>query len=403
MKSYLIWFVMVMKMFRQAWIVFFKELKCIIRDKKTFIVSLLLPLMLVPTMLTIIDFSMKNMMQNQISGSINIGISHKENSFHDFLVAQGNVNIVDVSNPRQALNSEKIAAYITVSDDIDQKVLKREQFQIDVQYSESSSLSSTMSKTLVDTYKDAYQYYAPYVENEEDLAILRTIKLQSEADAAANAGQFDMSSLLFNMLVPLMLIMYCFFGSVGTATELSAGEKEKGTLEPLLSTGANRTSIIIGKLLATTAMGVISGICTVLGLWGYLLISSSSNTLNLSSIEMIVLLLVTFFTAMFFAAINLTIGVYAKSYKEAQTYSLPLSLICIIPTSFTYTLDLSSIGLTHLCVPVLNIVCIIKEIFARALNIGHLSIVLGWLIVYVAIAFFVTSKLFKKESVVFRV
>ncbi len=392
---------MVMKMFKQVWIVFFKELKCIIRDRKTFIVSLLLPLMLVPTMLTIIDFSMKNMMQNQISGSINIGINNKENSFHDFLVVQGNVNIVDAPNPRQDLNSEKIAAYITVSDDIDQQVLQNEPFQIDVQYSESSSLSSTMSKALVENYKDAYQYYASYVENEEDFDTLKALKLQSEVEPSA--GQFDMGSLLFNMLVPMMLILYCFFGSVGTATELSAGEKEKGTLEPLLSTGANRTSIIIGKLLATTAMGVVSGVCTVLGLWGYLMVSSSSNTVHLSSFEMVALLIVTFFVAMFFASINLTIGVYAKSYKEAQTYTMPVSLLCLIPTSFTYTLDLSSIGLTHLCVPVLNIVCIIKEIFARALDFGHLAIVLSWLIVYVAVAFFVTSRLFKKESIVFRV
>ena len=117
---------------------------------------------------------------------------------------------------------------------------------------------------------------------------------------------------------------------------------------------------------------------------------------------MLTLLVITLFTAMLFAAINLTIGVYSKSYKEAQTYFTPVIVISLVPTLFAYNMDLANISLPYLSVPILNVVCIIKEVFGSAVNFAHLGIVLGWMIVYIAIALFMMQRLFKKEDVLFR-
>jgi sodium transport system permease protein len=205
------------------------------------------------------------------------------------------------------------------------------------------------------------------------------------------------------MLVPMMLIMYCCIGSASIACDITVGEKERGTLESLLSTGANRMAIVIGKLWATTAVGVTSGICTVLGLWGYIFISSSNSPIKLTGLELFLVFLLIFLTAMFFAAINLTIGIFSKSFKEAQVYMIPISMFSIIPSYLTNSMSLNSIGLTYFCIPVLNIVCAIKEIFAGILNFAHLGIVFAWLIFYIILAFFATIKIFKKETVLFRI
>lgn len=388
-------------MFKQSMIVFLKELKCIIRDKKTFIFGLLLPLILVPSMLFIIDFSVKNM-QGQVADNVNIAMNNKQNSFYSFCSVQDKLTVIDVQDPQKALDSGEISAYITIDENIDKKIVKKESFDLDIKYN-NSSINSMMARPIVTEYEADYRYLVTnYVfKSEEELNRLIAVKVELQQDS--QALNINTGSLYFNMLVPMMLILYCCMGSVGTAAELSAGEKERGTLEPLLSTCADRTGIIIGKLLATTAMGVISGLFTVLGLWIYLIVSSSVNSVNVSPLGMITLLIMTVFVAMFFASVNLTIGVYSRSFKEAQTYLMPVSIICLIPTFFTYTLDVSQIRTLDLCIPIFNVICIIKEIFAGVINTGHISIVLGWLIVYISIAFLITSKLFKRESIVFRV
>ncbi len=390
-----------MKMFKQAMVVFFKELKCIMRDKRTFIFGLLLPLLLVPGMLFIIDFSVKNM-QGQVADNVNIAVNNKQNSFYSFISVQDKVTVIDVKDPQKALDSGEISAYITIGNNIDEKIVKREAFDLDIKYNDSS-INSMMARPIVVEYESDYRYLVTnYIfkdVNELNQAIAIKIPLQQNAGAL----NIDTSSLYFSMLVPMMLILYCCMGSAGTAAELSAGEKEHGTLEPLLSTCADRTSIIIGKLLATTVMSVISGLFTIVGLWGYLLISSSTDAINISIWGMLELLDITLFTAMFFASINLLIGVYARTFKEAQTYLMPVSIICLVPTFFTYTLDISRIGTLDLCIPIFNVICIIKELFAGIVNFGHLAIVFGWLIVYISIAFSITLKLFKRESIVFRI
>ncbi len=397
----LIWFVMVMKMFRQALIIFLKELKCIIRDKKTFIFGLLLPLMLVPSMLFIVDFSTKNM-QGQVMENVNVAMDNKDNSLYNFLNAQDVITVVDVDNFQKALDSGAISAYIKVSKDIDEKVIKKENFDLEVKYNESS-INSMMALSTVSQYENAYRYLIANYDFKTVDNLRESIAIKIDLSQIDDVPKIDTSSLYFSMLVPMMLILYCCMGSSGTAADVSAGEKERGTLEPLLSTGASRSSIVIGKLLATTLMGVVSGLFTVLGLWGYLLISSSSNMPNISAFDMIALILVTVFISMFFAALNLMIGVYSKSYKEAQTYLMPVSLMCSVPTFFTYALDVSHIGLLELCIPVLNMICIVKEILSGAVNIIHLGIVILWLLLYVCISLLITLRMFKKESVVFRI
>ena len=397
-------------MFKQMWIVFSKELKCIFRDKKTFIISLIIPFLLLPSMLFIVNFAMK-IFQNQAIEDIRIGVSSKDNSFFSFINAQSGITVVDVEDVDKDLSSGKIYSYIIVDEDIDNKILNNQDFNIDIREGEDASINSIMTSSMISVYVNVFKNDIimgimgdGLAKNSEELkSILSEFDVSEYVKDMINRQKksIDLNSLYFNMLMPMMLVMYCCLGSASTASDLSAGEKERGTIEPLLSTGANRTAIIIGKLLATTVVGMLIGMSTTLGLWGYLIISSS-NSVHLSVIEMLAFLIITLFTAMFFAAINLTIGVYSRSYKEAQTYFTPVLVICLAPSVFTYAMDVRNISFMHLSVPVLNIVCIIKEIFAGVINFIHLGIVLSWLLVYVGIAFLVMQRMFKKEEVLFR-
>ena len=397
-----VFFRVVKSMFKQAIAVFIKEMKCILRDKRTFIFGLLLPLILVPTMLLIGDFSISGLQKNGIDHAT-IAMNDKNNSFYSFLSEQDSITIVDVKNYQKSLDSGEISAYIIVDKDLDEKIIKHENFDLDIKYGESS-INSVSTLPIIKQYESTYRYLAERCTLDNTDTLRRNFHIKVPLDnTAVNMPTIDTSSLYFSMLVPMTLVIYCCMGSAGTASELSAGEKERGTLEPLLSTSANRTGIIIGKLFATTAMGVTSGLCTAVGLWGYLIISGGAAKNHISALGMILLLLTTVFASMFFASINLLIGVYAKSYKEAQTYMMPLSLLCVIPSMFSYTLEASKIGIIELCIPMYNVVCIIKEILVGTFNVAHILIVLLWLTMYTSVMLYMIIKLFKKESVLFRV
>ncbi len=394
-------------MFKQMRVVFLKELKCIFRDKKTFIIGLLVPLLLLPGILFITDFAMKN---SQKVENIRIGISSKENCFYSFMNAQKGIEIVDVDDVNKALNTGQIFCYVDIYEDADQRMLDRQDYLKDFYKKEDNSVNSVMTSNIFFTYVNFFQENLSseltgenVASNAEELnkRLSKDITDEVQNYIDEQTKSIDLSSIYFNMLVPLMLIMYSCVGTFGTAAELSAGEKERGTLEALLSTGADRTAIIMGKLLATTVLGMLTGICATFGLWGYLKISSNKDV-QISAVETLTLLVITLFTAMLFAAINLTIGVYSKSYKEAQTYFTPVIVISLVPTLFAYNMDLANISLPYLSVPILNVVCIIKEVFGSAVNFAHLGIVLGWMIVYIAIALFMMQRLFKKEDVLFR-
>ena len=391
-----------MTMISNALTVFLKELNCMIRDKKTFWMISLLPFVLIPLMLLTINFSTQNL-ENNMGKNMTVGISSKDNTFYDFLSVQKALTVLEVTDPQKSLNSGEIVAYITTDNNLDEKFLKKEKFTIDIQYSDSS-INSKMAMAVLPQYESTFRY----ISENYDFDNINSFKekISSELDVSDDLGvdiSSDNSMIYFNMLVPVLLVIYCWMGSSTVAAELTAGEKEKGTLEPLLSNGVERTSLIIGKIAATTAMGVISGMSSVLGLGVYLLISSSFGKVGMNVLDLLALLFVAILASVFFSSVNIMLGIYARSSKEAQTYFMPSLLVYLIPTFFTYTLDVNQINLPQLCIPVYNIICVIKEIMASSLNIMLLVVVTAWFAVYISLAYFVTIRLFKREDVIFRI
>lgn len=391
-----------MTMISNALTVFLKELKCMIRDKKTFWMISLLPFVLIPLMLLTINFSTQNL-ENNMGKNMTVGISSKDNTFYDFLSVQKALTVLEVTDPQKSLNSGEIVAYITTDNNLDEKFLKKEKFTIDIQYSDSS-INSKMAMAVLPQYESTFRYISENYDFDNIDSFKE--KISSELDVSDDLGvdiSSDNSMIYFNMLVPVLLVIYCWMGSSTVAAELTAGEKEKGTLEPLLSNGVERTSLIIGKIAATTAMGVVSGMSSVLGLGVYLLISSSFGKVGMNVLDLLALLFVAILASVFFSSVNIMLGIYARSSKEAQAYFMPSLLVYLIPTFFTYTLDVNQINLPQLCIPVYNIICVIKEIMASSLNIVHLGVVTAWFAVYISLAYFVTIRLFKREDVIFRI
>lgn len=402
-------------MLKQAVLIFFKEMKCIVRDTRTFIFGLLLPLLLVPGILFAVNFSLSSFIPSSPANmSVKMAFNDKNNSFYKFCSAQSGAAIVDVKDPKKAVRSGEIEVYVSVDPKLDEAIFNSNSFNLSnfVKYEyDETAMSGTTAKALMSKYETNFEGIVVGVKEEnintvdglyEFLSIDLDANMTNGASDDLDIGE-NINLVCFILLVPTMLVLYCGTSSMGTAGDLGVGEKERGTLESLLSTGADRISIVLGKLFATTTMGAMGGFCAVIGLVAYMKFMFWGRPSQISFFEGICLAFITLCVALFFASVNLAISIASKSYKEAQTYSLPLVMFCMAPTFFTYGLSPVDIDFVKLCIPMYNVACVLKEIVSKSVNISHIGIVVGWLVIYSLVAVAVMVKLFKKEDVIFRI
>jgi len=190
-----------------------------------------------------------------------------------------------------------------------------------------------------------------------DESIIKTIKL-SEQNLATVKEQLAEAVGGF---LPYMFIIFCFMGAMYPAIDLAAGEKERGTLETLLTSPVNRFHILLGKLGVVMLAGMISALVAMLGMYLGIrrmtdippeLLDTIMSILEVNTILILLSLLVPL--TIFFAALLLSLSIFARSYKEAQSILSPLMFVAIIP-AFMGLLPGMKLTLGTALIPILNV------------------------------------------------
>ena len=201
--------------------------------------------------------------------------------------------------------------------------------------------------------------------------------------------------------------------------DLVAGEKERGTLEALLTTPAGTRSILIGKLIVVSVMGCISAIASLLAFFvtmktkAFQTLSSpqgaqpgaGDGTVDLGFLNgsnVLFILLIMFLLAVMFAGIQLALSTLAKSFKEASTYMSPIVIIAIIPAYLLMQTGVKDLLTIYFILPIFNVVAIFKEFIFGVYNMGHIGMVIGSTLVYVFLAIGFATYFFRKETLNFK-
>lgn len=385
-------------------IVFKKELKDMFRDKKTIIIGILLPLLIYPVLFGVMGKGMKSQVE-EVEKGMKVALVDKGNSeFGKFLKSQKNIVIVNTNKAEEEVKDGKLLLYIDIPENIDKNILEEKKANINITYDNSSTKSNT-AMSIINEYIE--QYSKTIVGNRLskrniDNSILTPINLVKKTTEKESDG---LGKLMLSIMIPMMLVMFAATGPIASATDLGAGEKERGTLEPLLTTQASRMSLLWGKFLAITVMGVI----TSLAFMGGLMISMQTSPemfgggggISISPLALIIMGILTIALTMVFGALSLAISIYARSFKEAQTYLTPLSFVGMAGFA-TYAIDAKNVSMLFLNIPVLNITAILKELTLGVFNFTHIVIVLVWTLVYIVGSLLFARYMFSKESVIFR-
>ncbi len=202
-------------------------------------------------------------------------------------------------------------------------------------------------------------------------------------------------------LVPLVLVLMTIAGAVYPAIDLTAGERERGTLEAMIVSPTPRSLLLLAKYVAVVTVALLTALANLaamsITLWasglGRLVFGEAG--LSLVTVFQILCLLVLF--AMFFSAVLLSITSFAKSFKEAQAYLIPIMLVSLAPGVLSL---LPQVRLTNILavVPLANIVLLSRDVLVGSASseAGVLSIICT--MVYAVAAIAVASRLFGSDA-----
>jgi sodium transport system permease protein len=234
---------------------------------------------------------------------------------------------------------------------------------------------------------------------------------------------------LLGGIVPYLIIILCFTGAMYPAMDLTAGEKERGTMETLLCSPVARVDIVLGKflmvltsslaamVLALTSMGVsfavggaifsggtkvtVASQAAAAGASSAVAAQSSSVIPSIDPAGILGVLAMVLPVAVLFSAVIFTVALFAKSYKEAQSYVAPMIFIVIMPAvvGMLPGIDLNA---RLALVPILNLSLVCKEMLSGIWHWNYIAIIFGSTCLYAAAALAMAVKMFNREDVIFR-
>jgi sodium transport system permease protein len=247
-----------------------------------------------------------------------------------------------------------------------------------------------------------------------DRGLPATIARPFEVNQVNVAAPEKVGGNLFGGIVPYFIIFLCLSGAMYPAMDLTAGEKERGTMETLLCCPAARTDIVLGKFLMVLTGSVAAVVFSLVSMGATVLIlgpalmsgvpKSGAGGFEMPSIDplgIVGVLGLVLPVAVLFSAVLFTTSLYAKSFKEAQTYLTPMIFVVIIP-AILGMLPGIELNLPLALVPILNISLVCKEMLSGIWHWGYIALIFGSTAVYAAAALAVAVRMFRREGVIFR-
>lgn len=370
-----------------------KELRSILRDKKTLITLLVFPI-LIPIMIFLYAYIYDNQTQEEY---YNIAINYELNTTEESILNECHLTKTyydSLDKMKEAYKNKEVSGYIDYNEEKNLYTI----------YTNENSEDGMYISNYVTAYLDSYNNY---------LAKLYLTGEDIDVDKIYNNFQYQIENLEGeNFILQIIfsiaftyIIMSIVLAGTNMATSATAVEKENGTLETILTFPLKASELITGKYLATVITGIIASLIGLILTIGSIYIASKTfsifETITFSiNIKTIIIGIITCISAsLFISGLAIAITSFAKTYKEAQSSSQVLSIITIIP--MMVSLIGIKINTIYYLIPIANYVQLLMDIFSKNFNYLNILIVLLSSIIYVIIVINYIIKQYKSEKVLF--
>ncbi|MFT5547395.1 ABC transporter permease [Rheinheimera aquimaris] len=399
------------------WQVYFKELTELMRDRKTLIFVILLPIFIFPVIFGVMGLVLSSTTSKAMQEEHRYVIVNAEQApeFRDAMFYHKNFKQVQTEKTAEAdlvaaIRNDEFDVAIIIPADFSVKRQAVEQVQWQIIYNQSSQFDF-MYRYFTDmlaTYNEQLQRETLNqlnVDPQKLAAIIKPVDVKKvdTADKRENIGE------KFGAVIAYILVPLCLLGASYPAIDMGAGEKERGTLETLLICPISRISIVLGKFLTVLTTGLVGAMITVgsFGIWGAIIgsfagmavVQEAMSAIAITELILIFSLLLPISAV--FAALLLAISIYARTFKEAQNYISPLSVLIFVPLVAAMMPGVELNAKTAL-VPVMNVALAIKELIKGTADYMMLALIFGSTLLLAAAAIGFCVHWFQQEKVLFR-
>jgi len=382
-----------------------KEIGDLLRDKRTVMTMVVVPILVFPIMFSIIGKVTSNQIKKEQEKALVIGINDNGNAnrLRQLFANRPDIKINKYPQPIKfdtLIQSGKLDGALLISDNFDSNIGTMQTGKISLLYKSANWGVRERLMNVMENYKNTL-----IDERLAKLSIQRTaidpveIKIQDISSPREKIGK------AIGGYIPYIFIIFGFIGCIYPAIDLFTNEKEKGTLETLLVTPVKRLEILFGKMTVVSIIGLISAVLSIAGFsFGIKqfanelpqeVLGSLLNFIEPGNIAMLLMMLIPLI--IFFAGILTLVTTYAKSYKEAQSLISPLTFIVIMP-AIIGTIPGIELNAKTALIPITNISLAAKDIIAGTINYSLYGLVLASLLLYAFISVIIAMRGFSNET-----
>jgi len=396
-----------------------KEIVSTLRDTRAIISNLLIPLLLVPVMMLGLPLLLGGLLEREQVTTTAVGAVGLTNMPADLQAAftAANLDLRSVTDATKAVQDGTVEVAIVVPDGFGSAIAAGGNAAIEL-VTKVGNMKSELSASKVQQAVSSYQRGVVGQRLEAaglNAAVLTPVTITT-VDASSQA---ERTSGQLSWLIPFFIAIWTLTGGQMTAVDATAGEKERGTLEVLLVAPVRRAEVVAGKFIATMLFGLSAASMAIIGfLVGSLVMQNvfvprlgeqaeaivgvMGGGLSVSFVAILLLLVSALLLAGFVSALLLGVGMFARSFKEAQSYIAPLSFVFVLPAVALQFKDLIGLSDAVYYVPVFNVLVLMDNV-VRGTFTGD-EVLITWAVMAVACLLLLRFALanFKRESVIFR-
>jgi len=382
-----------------------KELKDALRDRRTILAMIVIPIIVLPVLMFLPAF-----LASPERNPVRIAVIQSDNTSDDFLasLASNQIHIVRIGrdeNITKLIQNGDYELGMALPHDFSRILEAPDQIATITIFVDQSSARGTIALSLV---QDAITKYTNRIVSERlaktGLPPEALTPIQTDVHAVTVTGA---GAIFLAILLPMFLGIYAVTGAMYFIMDTTAGEKERKTLEALLTMPATRTEIVLGKFLIAVLIALVSALLAILGMGGGIIFlsgavgESSAPSLSVSTPNLFLIGLATLVLAMTSASLEMMISIFARSFKEAQNLLSPLTIVVVVPAIAMQYMSEQTLR-SFAVAPIFNAMLIIRD---ALLNRGSsTSVVLEFAsaFVYMIIALAIAIKIFNSEKAMVR-
>jgi len=399
---------------RNVGIVYRKELIDSLRDRRTVISMIVVPLLVMPLLtigmgalsLTLVSLAMKEVPSVMILGGEDSPRVMAE------LQRLNDVRIVPAKpDYAEEISNKEIRAAVQIPQGFDAKLAAGESSTVEIFMYEGELKSGFGADRLQRFFREMRDRTVR--EHLQARQLPETVARPFDIEEKNVAPPEKVGGVLLGGIIPYFVILLCLTGAMYPAMDLTAGEKERGTMETILCSPVSRTHLVLGKFLMVLTASIATAVLTIasmavsFGAGKKMLLAftygaaDAALQITITGKAIVSIFIVVLPLAVFFSAALLALSLFAKSFKEAQSYISPLMIVVVLPAVAAL---LPGVELTPALalLPVLNTSLVSKEIISGTYHWDLIALIFLSSSAYASVALAIAVKLFQREDVLFR-